>query len=196
MRRSELRELHFITKIDNLASILRQGILSNERVKRVGHISIADPTIQQRRASVVVPRGRPLHEYANLYICGRNPMLYKRRNQHRDLCVLRVSTEVLDLPGVVVTDANASSDYVRFSAAPNGLHIVDRESTFAEDWTDQEQIVYFRKKSAKCAEVLIPDRIAPKYIVGCYVSCVEAQARVIAINSDLSVTVDPHLFFL
>ena len=55
-----------------------------------------------------------LHEYANLYLCARNPMLYKRRESHGTLCVLRVSTDVLDLPGVVLTGGNAASDYTAF----------------------------------------------------------------------------------
>src|SRR2546425_137988 len=96
--------------------------------------------IQRRRANVVVPGGRPLHEYACLYICGRNVMLYKRRGQHDRICVMQVVSDVLDLPGVVVTDANASSDYVRFSAAPAGLRIVDRELTLAESWTDADPL--------------------------------------------------------
>lgn len=196
MKRSELKELHYITEIGNLASILKSGILSNKRAQQVAHTSIADSTIQNRRAKVVVPGGRPLHEYACLYICGSNVMLYKRRGQHKDICVLQVSTDVLDLPGVVIADANASSDYVRFAAAPNGLRIVNRELTFAERWTDPDLIAYYQKKSAKCAEVLIPDRVDPKYIGGCYVSCAVSRDRVIAISSKLDVTIDTHLFFL
>lgn len=57
--------------------------------------------IQDRRAVVRVPGGRPLHEYVNLYFHARNPMLYKRLPMHDSLCVLRVSTDVFDLPGAV-----------------------------------------------------------------------------------------------
>jgi len=114
VRREELSELHYIAHMSNVASILGQGILSNRRASQVGHTSVAMQAVQDRRAKVVVPGGRKLHDYANLYVCARNPMLYKRQGQHADLCVLQVSTDVLDLLGVVVTDANASSDYVRF----------------------------------------------------------------------------------
>ncbi len=196
MKRSELEELHYITAIDNIASILRRGILSYRRVREIGHTSIAMDEIQERRAKVVVPGGRPLHEYACLYICGRNVMLYKRRGRHQDICVLRVSPNVLDLPGVVITDANASSDYVRFAAAPGGLQIVDRELTFAERWTDPDPIAYYRKKSAKCAEVLVPEQIGLEHILGCYASCAYAEARIAEIDSELGTTIDAHLFFL
>lgn len=149
VKRSELRELHYITAIDNLASILELGILSYRRAEQVEHTSVAMDEIQRRRANVVVPGGRPLHEYACLYICGRNVMLYKRRGQHDRICVMQVVSDVLDLPGVVVTDANASSDYVRFSAAPAGLRIVDRELTFAESWTDADPNCLLSKKNCK-----------------------------------------------
>jgi len=122
-------------------------------------------------------------------------MLYRLQGQHLDICMLRVSTDVLDLPGVVVTDANASSDYVRFAAAPWGLAIVDRELTFADDWTDPDPIQYYRKKSAKCAEVLVPDKVAARFIMGAYVSCQQAMDRLNSLVTDISVTINAHMFF-
>lgn len=122
-------------------------------------------------------------------------MMYKVRAQRDQLCVLSVSTDVLDLPGVVVTDGNASGDYVRFAAAPGGLAIVSRELTFAEYWTDPDVIQYYRKKSAKCAEVLVPDRVDHKYLRGAYVWSEEVRERLQAITGALQVEVNSHLFF-
>lgn len=195
MQRGELAELHYITPIANLPSILRLGILSHNRAKRVDHQSVSMNEIQDRRAKVTVPGGRKLHEYVNLYICARNPMMYKRQAQYKELCVLRVDLNLIDLPGVVITDGNASGDYVRFSAAPKGLAIVDRDWTFADDWRDPDQIQYFRKKAAKCAEVLVPDKVKPDYIKGAYVACQEAQATFEAQVTGVSVVINSHLFF-
>jgi hypothetical protein len=196
LRRDELEELHYITPIGNVRSIIERGILSHKLAAKIQHDSVAKAAIQDRQAKVVVPGGMPLHAYANLYICGRNVMLYLRRGQHREICVLRVSTDILDLPGVVVTDANASSDYVRFAAAPAGLAIVDRELTFAEYWTDLNPIAYYQKKSAKCAEVLVPNSVDAKFLTGAYVSGQEALARMQELELNLPLTMDPHLFFL
>jgi len=121
-------------------------------------------------------------------------MLYKRRDQHRELCGLRVSTALLDAPNVIVADGNASSDYVRFEPAPKGLRIVDRELTFAVYWTDSDPILEFRKKFAKCAEVLVPDCVPAQFIVGVYVSCEETATRLS--ESPLDVAIDRNLFFL
>src|SRR5947209_13573305 len=75
MRRDELDELHYITLIDNVPSILTKGILSHYLVERVQHRSIAMQEVQNRRSNKKVPGGRMLHEYVNTYLCARNPML-------------------------------------------------------------------------------------------------------------------------
>jgi hypothetical protein len=195
MERNELTELHYIASIDNVASIIKLGILSNVRVRRIPHVSIAMQEIQDRRSLVMVPGGRKLHEYVNLYICGRNPMLCKRQDQRDQVCVLSVSTEVLDLPGVVVTDGNASGAYARFAKAPAGLQIVNRDLTFADYWTDPDRIQYYRKKSAKCAEVLVPDRVQSDYILAAYVWNEHVSQYLQAIAPEMEVRVNAHLFF-
>jgi hypothetical protein len=194
MNRKDLLELHYIAPIENVPSILKRGILSHQRAARLAHRSVAMPEIQDRRAKIVVPgAGRRLHEYANLYICARNPMLYKRRHEH--ICVLSIDPAVLDLKGVIVTDQNAAGDYVSFRPAPEGLRYVCKELTFAEDWRDPDEIQYWRKKSAKCAEVLVPDRVGPEYIQHAYVASVEMKTQMDALNTGLDVRVDGHLFF-
>ena len=130
MKRSELEDLHYITPIANVPSILKQGILSHTQVQRLRHRSVAMKEVQDLRAKVKIPGGRKLHDYANLYICGRNPMLYKRLDIRDQLCVLSVSPDVLDLQGVIISDSNSGSQYARFAPAPNGLNIVDREAVF------------------------------------------------------------------
>jgi ssDNA thymidine ADP-ribosyltransferase, DarT len=103
MKREELPELHYITPIENVPSILALGILSNRRARHLKPKSIARQEVQDLRAKVRIPGGRALHEYANLYICARNPMMFVRAALHETTCVLRVSTDVLDLPNVVIT---------------------------------------------------------------------------------------------
>lgn len=196
MERSELLELHFITLISNIPSIMERGILSNIRSRKVQHDSIAMSEMQTRRARVRVPGGRRLHEYANLYICGRNPMLYKRLDQRDRLCVLAISTDVLDLQGVIITDQNAGGDYKQFKPAPQGLSIVDRDLTFADNWTSPNQIIYWQRKAAKCAEVLVPDLVDPGFIQKAYVSCEETQNQLEGMNLDIPVQINRHLFFM
>jgi hypothetical protein len=196
MRRDELEELHYITAIENVPSVLERGILSHRRASRLEHRSVAMEEIQERRKGVVIPGGRPLHEYANLYINARNKMMYKIHNGHTDICVLRVRTDVLDLPGVVIADSKASSDYVRFAASPGGLRFVNRDRVFAEYWTHPDDYIeQIRHGSEMCSEVLVPDRVEPEYITGAYVSCQQSLEALNAIAGTLGISGNRHLFF-
>lgn len=192
MERSELEELHYITPIENLPSIMQRGLLSHHRAQRYNPLSVASAEIQQKRARKRVPLGRPLHHYVNLYICARNPMLYRLLKQGHRPCVLSVSTTVLDLDGVAVTGENAAADYPRFG---NSLDIVDRERTFAEYWTHEDPAEQWRRKRMKCAEVLVPDRVDSAMIRGAYVCSVTAENNAKKCAPGLPVRIDRDLFF-
>jgi hypothetical protein len=195
MLRKELEELHYIVPMENLPSICQHGLLSNVRAEKMVHRSIALEEVQRRRKKQV-PGGRRLHEYVNLYICARNPMLFRRLNEREHICVVRVSTNVLELPGVIVTDQNAASDYVRFAPAPQGLKYIDKDATFAEWWTHpDDQIAEWRHKSQKCAEVLVPDCVPPQYLLGVYVSCQRSLHHYQSCGSTLSAAINCHMFF-
>jgi hypothetical protein len=155
----ELTELHFITAILNVPSILQHGILSHNEIKqrRLEHVSVAMQEIQDRRDKVTVPGNRKLHDFTNLYFNARNPMMFTRQEQHRDLCVLRISKSILRERGVVISDRNASGGYARFAAYPDGLLAIDCETVFARSWNHPDDFfAHWRHKAAMCAEVLVP----------------------------------------
>ena len=198
MRKEELDELHYITPLVNVSSILSMGILSHNLAKKVPHESVAMQEVQDRRVSKIVPGtgSRTLHDYANVYLCARNPMLFKRKDVHAELSVLRISTAVLDLDRVIVTDRNAAATIASFRPVATGLSFLDREQVFADDWRHPgDELAYINHRSVKCAEVLVPNQISPSYIIGAYVSCVQSQAKLADIAPDLKITVDPYLFF-
>ena len=176
-------------------SILQRGILSHRWAERVPHESVALAAVQDVRSGIIVPGGRPLHDYANLYFNARNPMMFKRRSRHEDLAIMRITTDVLDLAGVVITDANAASDYRRFEGAPEGIAIVDDALTFAKDWRHANRIEYYRHKSAMCAEVLVPGSVRPHFIDGAYTSGAAGRANLTHVGFDRPVTENPDLFF-
>ena len=197
---ADIKELHYIAPLVNLKSVLEHGIFSHEKASKVEHESVAMQQIQELRQNVFVPNpsgGRRLHSYANLYFDARNPMLFVRRTQHNELCVVRVHRTVIELPGVVVTDKNASSGYARFGAGVVGLSIVDRELTFAEYWTSNDEIDQFRRRSARCAEVLVPDVVETALLFGAYVS---TEANLMLIRNlptptGFECSINRHLFF-
>ncbi|MBI3609803.1 MAG: DUF4433 domain-containing protein [Nitrospirae bacterium] len=196
MERDDLEELHYITPIKNIPSICRLGILSHRKAETLKHESVAMEEIQKRRAKKTVPPGRLLHDYVNLYICARNKMLFKIHSQHEKLCILRIGPTVLDLPRVIVSDRNASSDYARFEPAPSGLRVIDRDLVFAKYWTHPDDpFEEMRHGSIKCAEVLVPDSVPYRFIMGAYVSGNESLTRFNALDVNVPASINGDLFF-
>lgn len=189
-----VREFQCIMPLANMPSVLERGILSHDRAVKFAHESAAMEEIQERRDKKRVPGGLRLHQYANLYFHARNPMLYKRKENAPNLCILRVSTEILELHGVVITDQNAASDLVRF-LHPNQYRFLDFDSIFAMNWTHPNDPFAFRKhKLRKCAEVLVPHVVDPRFLIGAYAVNETSAVRIQKVCS-LPVAVDPEIFF-
>ena len=194
MNRSDITELHYITAIANVTSILQHGILSHTLADELAHDSVAMPEIQERRTNKQIPGARMLHEYANLYFDAHNPMLSKCRQQNNGICVLRVDPAVLDMTGVIVTDRNAASDWVGFWPVPDGVARLDSERLFARYWTHTDPYEQMNHKSEKCAEVLVPDRVAAQFMVGAYVANQTALVAFQALNTGLPVQIRGMFF--
>jgi hypothetical protein len=188
-------EFHCIMPIANIGSVLARGILSYERAAKLEHHSVALQPVQDKRDQKQVPGGLKLHQYANLYFHARNPMMFKRKDEGPDLCVLRVSTQVLDLNGTVLSDQNAASDYVRF-LHPRQWKLLDFDAIYAMDWRHpNDQVAYWRHRARKCAEVLVPQRVEVRFITGAYVLDDAARSRLTDLGFPLPVIPDPVLFF-
>ncbi|MFZ2725779.1 MAG: DUF4433 domain-containing protein [Methylococcaceae bacterium] len=194
---NRVTELHNIMPIANIPSVLEHGILSHEQVRNLTHEDISMPEIQERRDTIRVPNGLLLHQYANLYFHARNPMMYKRRHEANNLCILSISINVFKIPNVVITDRNASSNHVSFyfdclSAKEN----LDFNMIYAQDWTcPEDQAEERKRKSIKCAEVLVPNSIPVEYIQGAYVVSVIAENSLKENNFSLPIKIKPSLFF-
>ena len=203
MERADIADLHYITHVDNVPSIMQRGILSRYQVSRMPGtqpMSIADPRILERRSRRYIPRGHrriSLDRYANLFFNARNAMLYRRINDYdaeervepESLAIVRVATAVLDLPGVVITEINAAAGVEpRWHTVEEGLGRLVHDEIFARYWEDHGH------RQRMMAEVLVPDRVPPQYLVGTY-SASEAASRSVSWSRMLPVTVSPYHFF-
>ena len=203
MERAGIAELHHITHVDNVPSVIQRGILSRYQVIRMlgdQPTSIADPKVLDRRASRYIPRGyrrTSLDRYANLYFNARNAMLYRRLNDYNSeksvvpesLAILRVSLSVLDLSGVVITEINAAAGVEpRWYTVEEGLGRLDHDDIFARYWDDRSHM------QRMMADVLVPDRVPPQYLVGTYLVS-ESASRNVSWSRVLPVTVSPYHFF-
>ena len=198
MERDEIEELQYITHVDNVASIAERGILSHRRAERLEHVDVSLAQVQDRRKGKRLPGGLLLHDYANTYLTARNPMLYKRISEGMldELCVVRVTSEVLELEGVVMSDRNAAASFCRFRAPEAALPAIDAELIERVFWTDGSQLERELCRNAKFIEVLVPQRIQPEYLIGAYVGSTDARLTLEAADCGLDVEMNKHLFFL
>ncbi|MBI4353048.1 MAG: DUF4433 domain-containing protein [Candidatus Omnitrophica bacterium] len=195
MNLRDIHELYCIVPISNVASIMRDGILSHNEAHRVHHRSIAEQGVQERRQNKKIPgTNKRLHDYANLYFDAHNPMLSARRDMNDTICVLRIKSDVLSLEGVIVTDQNASRD-CWFKSVSEGLPLLKHSEIFAAFWINREDSrEEYRMKGIKCAEVLVPKCVNCSYIFGAYVANTTALNNFRQVST-LLVKIKESIFF-
>jgi len=206
---ADIEELHYILPIANLASVMEHGILSHRRVVRLDfeHDDVSAAEIQDRRALVTVPRADraksplALHRHVNFYLNAHNAMMYVKRMDHENLCVLRIHREILERGDVMLSSRNSSTTSVSFFSptekdplySPRSAHYltVERTRGYGEDKEEG--------KAIRQAEMLAPYQVDPSYIGGIFVSCENSQRMVQgvleSIDKPLLITVHPSLFF-
>lgn len=92
-------------------------------------------------------------------------------------------------------DCNASSDWVRF-LDPSQAKILDFDDIYARDWRHpNDPPAYYRHRSRKCAEVLVPHGVEVRFLTGAYVVSKRAAAVMAQTGFNLPISVDADLFF-
>jgi O-acetyl-ADP-ribose deacetylase (regulator of RNase III) len=193
-----IKNLFYITHVDNLGSIIERGILAHSVVEREGvaFTPIYDTAIVARRRDKTVPAGASLWEYANLYFQPRNPMLYRVMcEKHRaDIAVVSVRRDVLNLPGALVTDGNAANSPTLFYPVAEGMrHIEKQWGVIQNDWWRSDD----GSKRKIMSECLVPQCIPRDLIDTVYVpdhKYVEKARRLIA-AARIPVVPEPRMFF-
>ncbi|RKZ25699.1 DUF4433 domain-containing protein [bacterium] len=198
----KLRDLYYITHIDNLPSILEKGILSHKLVEKgkLEYTSIYDSDIVKVRRDKLTPDGRSLWDFANLYFQPRNAMLYRvvffSGNKPDDIVIIGVKNSILrNVRDIFITNGNAASPnslILPISEAEDEIKKI-RKQVDKEYWKDEDG-----SKIALMAEALIPDRVPPEYIQEIYVASREAINKVrqsIDGHSGIPIIPEPFLFF-
>jgi hypothetical protein len=121
-------------------------------------------------------------------------MMYTQKNGLVPLTVVRLHPAVLDLPGSIITDGNAASNDTIFSPSPSGLDRLNEERVYAKSWDNPDYWTKVELKRARCAELLVPDRVEPRFILGCYVDRQDRSSECIAQVPGLLVEVNAYVF--
>ena len=96
---------------------------------------------------------------------------------------------------MVFADSNASSDYVRF-LSPAQWPLLHFDDIYALDWRHpNDPVAYYRHRSRKCAEVLVPHRVEARFRTGAWVIDQAAAAQLATTGFQLPVAVDSRLLF-
>lgn len=200
MKRSQIKELYYIAHVDNVPSILNQGILSHEQIqtRNIPYAAIYHEGIVANRRDILTPDGRSLWNFANLYFQPRNPMLYRVLHERsaNDIAILAVRSTVLDRPDIFVATGNAastSSDILHAAEVKKALPQIIRNTINVDWWNDVDG-----SKRKIMAECLVPDMISPDQIQGIYVVNHAAKKKVEAaiLPSALTIVSEPRMFFL
>ena len=198
MRNLDIKNLYYITHIDNLPSILERGILSHERIQKEGlqpaHIYNTD--IVNRRTKKNTPDRKSLWSYANLYFQPRNPMMYRvvHETGAKRLAVISVRKKILQAHGVFITDGNAANDPTQFYFPSDGLKMLGQQWKIIQNewWNNLDG-----SKRKIMTECLVPNSISPEFINSIYVADEETRVRVSEKVGSRSISVipEPKMFF-
>lgn len=195
------RGLYYITHIDNVPSILNNGILSHAEIERqsIKHTKVYDENIVSKRKERILQDGRSLWEYANLYFQPRNPMLYRllaTNFKPQDLAIIGVKWTLMKKNDILITDGNAASLETKVYKK------VDLKDSDMENIIEAKDMEFWNSgdgsKRKIMAECLVPGYVNPDYISEIYVSNhsnVEKLRNLIK-SKNIPIIPEPRLFFL
>lgn len=190
--------INHMTHIDNLSSILGNGLIShnNPYCKR----DISNQEVNARRERIEPIYSKKIHDYVPFYINIRNPMLYVvQKQQGDDIVILGYSPDILFEKNILFTDRNAATNAVRFTGDAFDLGNenfinMDRVFNIYGETLDKEL------KHIMQAEILVPEKV-DMFLSKIYVQS-EAKKKIVEneYNSllkerNITVVVDEDLFF-
>lgn len=155
------RIVYHATYINNLESIIRNGLLSTNRKNASGitHHNIAYADIQLRRSTMVVPvnPGGVVHDYVPFYFCPRDPMLLGQLNNKNidQNCIVILGLDISTAPQgrTVFTDSAANSmTPPNFYTNPNDLSTLNWSIIDSNKWGYDDN-----QRPKKMSEFLIKD---------------------------------------
>jgi len=193
-----IKELYYITHIENIPSILKHGILCHQIIEEenIEFTAIYNKEIVSRRAQRMVSGSKSLWAFANLYFQARNPMLYKVIHDKplEEIVVLGVRRDVMDIKGAFIADGNAAN---------SPTMIIPRSKVPKECWTDimsnTEKQWWNQEDGSKrkiMAECLVPKEIPTDYIHTIYTPNLKVKEKLESIlRSDISIVPEADMFF-
>ena len=200
MKIHKIAGLFYITHIDNIPSILCNGILSHERIQNehIPFTPIYDEQIVTNRKDIHTPDGRSLWNFTNLYFQPRNPMLYRvlHEKQASEVAIISIQPNILDRSDIFISNGNAAhsaSVILHIREAKKELRQIVSDTVDVEWWNDLNG-----SKRKIMAECLIPDVVTTDMLQAIYVGRRDVIETISASNPGMKLPViyEPKMFFL
>lgn len=192
---SDVHTVDHMTHINNLESILANGLLPHGNTKQ--KVDISNQAVNQRRNNVEPIYGKKIHDYVPFYFNPRNAMMYKNKEEH--LVILGFNKKLLDSDGALFTNGNAARKDTVFSNKKYFLNEFCWDDIFSERWFNYGECNEFIK-SKMMSELLIPNQVNVDMLDVIY--CKSEQSKEAIQNyfdanvlGNIQLVVCPELFF-
>lgn len=161
LKEAGFMSLWYLCAVENLDSILKNGILSKHSLESLAlnSVDISDQVVQAYRERVEDVYCKSVHDYAPSYINPLSPMQYSRKELTDRLCLLEIDVAVMDDCDSVVTNGNAACRNTRFFEAAEGVKHLPVAVLKADYWSG-----FVDGRCKRSAEVLIPNCIDSSWI--------------------------------
>jgi len=174
--------LYYITHVDNIVSILENGILSHSLIESEGinHQKIYNTNVVNKRSGRKVIGEKTLWDFANVYFQPRNPMMYvvgRNIDSVDNIAIFLISKKILNNREAFIVNGNAaslSSEIISSSDSKFTDVLREIRKNVDNDWWKDED----GTKRKIMAECLIPNRIDPKFIEAIYTPTEKAKRYV------------------
>jgi len=154
--------------------------------------------VQSHRDIKKVSGNLSVHDFANLYINPRNATMFKLMIEGivETQVVIVVLDDVINVGRkVFFSNMNAACKEADFYSVTQAASKLDWDVIFGPGWNDDDPDEKKRKKAIMCAEVLIQDRVEPKFLSSIVVPTEASRSRLLKMGVKHYVHVLPGLFF-
>lgn len=195
-----------ITHIDNMAHIVRNGLVKADSPLRNEHfVSIGDNQVIRLRGQRNV-KGYRIGDYIPFYLGPRSPMLYVIQNGYNGVqrvepekivyCVIRLDDLINCDIDCIFTNGHALSELTSFytkDKLPQINSLIRYEDVYSSQWSSEEDMDLKRRKEA---ELLVKSDLPAKFIRGYVVYNENAKQILIGLGIDANkIVVSPKYYF-
>lgn len=193
--RIEFRLFH-MTHVENLDSILQNGLFSHNAAPT--YLDISNPDVNSRRERTDPVHGKSLHDYVPMYFNPRNAMLYEKQMEYRsEVVIIEINRKVCLSNYTLFTERNAAASGCRFVYCLSDLEKFNWSRILSHNWAN-EGIVNVDTKQMMMSECLVQGHVDTANLVAVHTMNTSMSLKLQFMLADFwrpSIHTSPSLFF-